>query len=417
MLFIFIVVFLSFLLFNYVVFRSFLLGFTFVFVPYVGITIVNNLLLYNYFYEISSDALLVLTGGMIIYEISALVLYAFYQRKISIRIVNKPIDYNFSLINFKPIYIYVIIVCGVRLLLVIKNYLTGGLSLIAANDYNTLNAGIIGGRLLILLYPFGWLILLRMLNDFSISKTEKKNSFVMCILIAIVWFTSPTKTDAMIFLLGCYLIAIKKDRKWLGRGFLILVGLVVLMFFANTAIRWFVIDSSTPDFEYTVSHFWKYIASGTINLSGTISKETTYSFFDYWTQVLSPIPNEFLSKIGIEITPTGRMPYIEGFPYVSSYYPERSNVVCLFGRMYGNGNVFGYIINVAIFALITEIAFIKYKTSKSLFSFLPGMALLAYSFLSFFSMYYAVSSFWQVLIYTFIAGYLFERLSIFRRKI
>ena len=50
--------------------------------------------------------------------------------------------------------------------------------------------------------------------------------------------------------------------------------------------------------EYTINHFWKYVAGGTINLNGTaFSGTTTYNFFDYWIQVLAPIPNEFATVI------------------------------------------------------------------------------------------------------------------------
>ena len=57
-----------------------------------------------------------------------------------------------------------------RLVAVFVMYIRGGLSSITSNNFEALNLGPIGGRLIICLYPFGWLLFNNTFNDINKKK-------------------------------------------------------------------------------------------------------------------------------------------------------------------------------------------------------------------------------------------------------
>ena len=387
-------------------------GFSFVFLPYVFITIVNNTLWKNDFYPITTSAIGVMCFAMLSYEIGLLFYYRVNSQRHHANVSNAHLySLHGTEINYIFVERFIAVVTIYRLMIIIYVYINGGLTAVSRNDFAALDLGIISGRLVICLYPAGWMIAMRLFGDQELSKKNKIKYGFFCVLIVVVQFMSTVKVYAMLFVLGVFLISIVFNKKNVIRGSILLVGIVMFMFFGNYAIRWFSIDKSVPTLDYTLIHFWKYIAGGTINLDGVInSGTTTYNIIDFWTQVLSPIPNEFLIPLGQKITCTGTIPYITNFPSVSPNHYELSNVTNLFGRLYGCGgwNVIGFSISVMLFAVITEKSVFEYRTAKSISGFLVGLALLGYSSLSFFSLYYATSTFWQVILYS----YLFSKIAI-----
>lgn len=402
----FLIIFVLLVLFNKKLIGSYMNGFLFVFLPYAFIIPFNNYFWKDTFYPVSSDSMLLMISSMIVYEIG---FFIYYSNKKNIRQIycwsSTPDQIKETYINYRFVERFIIAVAIYRFVVVIIVYLSGGFAAIARNSFAALDLGFIGGRLVICLYPAGWLLACRLFSDLSLSKQLKLKYIFLILVILCIQFMSTVKTHAMVFVLGIYLISIACDKKNIIKGFIVLVGLVVGLFFGNYAIQWFSIDKTIPSLEYTIQHFWKYIAGGTINLNGIISSDnTTYNFFDFWTQVLSPIPNEFLIYIGKPIVASGKIPYISGFPNVSPVLYELSNVTNLFGRFYGAGglNIIGFVINTLLFGIITEKAFYEYKIVRTFQSFMLGMAVLGYSFLSFFSLYYSTSSFWQMLIYIYL---------------
>lgn len=402
----FLFVFIAFVLINKIKSKTILNGFTVVFTPYVFIVLVNNYLCLD-FYSIKLEIIAILLFAMVIYELTFLIFYSL-NKKNSFSTTKKLTD-CYSIINFKIIEWFVVVIIIFRLLSIGIIYARGGLSAISANDYSSLDLGIIGGRFIIFLYPLGWILALKTF-DSRIKVRERIVDFFLCLSIIIVLFLSTVKAHAAIFAIGLFVVSCFMNKKNIVRGGIVLILLVFLMFFGNYAIRWFAVDSSIPTLDFTLRHFWKYVAGGTINMNGTaLSGTTKYNFFDYWIHVLSPIPNEFLSMVGLKITHSGSFPYLTPMASVSPKYDELSNVINLFGFFYGEGgiNIFGFIINTAIFAYVTEWASSNARNPKSLVRFIISICILTYAFLSFFSLYYATSGFWQIMFYSALLSWIF----------
>lgn len=385
-------------------------SFNIIFTPYVFILLFNNLVMKNTFLPITSDAVFVLIGGMLLYEIGMILYYGITKTRL-LTIKNEKIgdfgNVDMDRVNYTIVSRFIVSIVILRFVIIANLWLRGGLSAIAGNDYQGMNMDPITGRLVICLFPAGWLIAYKLFSSKEIS--TKKRIYYTILLLAVlgIQFLGAVKAHAMIFAVGVFLIAVYCNRKNIARGGVALIGVVIVMFFGNYALSWLTIDNSIPTMRYTLYHFWKYIAGGSINLGGMISDgSTTYGFSDLWIAVLLAIPNEFLYLIGVRLTGDGTIPYISGFPRVSyalgdvGYYYERSNVVNLLGRMYGNGNILGFATSVIIFAFVSEWAMKTYRTNNKPNMFMISIVLLSYEFVSFFAFYYSSTHFWQMLIYS-----------------
>ena len=113
--------------------------------------------------------------------------------------------------------------------------------------------------------------------------------------------------------------------------------------------------------------------------------------------------------VGLRIARPGSFPYLTPMASVSPKFDELSNVINLFGFFYGEGgwNVIGFVVNTVIFAFATELAFSNSRNPKSIVGFVVSICFITYSFLSFFSLYYATSGFWQILFYSAVVPWFF----------
>lgn len=382
-------------------------SFNLIFIPYVFILIFNNLFMHQSFMPISNEAIFILIASMFVYEFGIILFHGLSRKRLNNITIEKTkvlgiVD--ISRINYRIVSRFILIVVFVRLAITVYLFYKGGLGAIAGNDYEGMEIDPITGRLVMCLFPAGWIIAFKLFADKELSIKKRVYYVILCVAVLLVHFLGAVKAHAMIYAVGVFLIAIYCSRKNAFRGLILLVGIVLLMFFGNYALSWLTIDNSVPTLRYTLNHFWKYIAGGTINLGGMIADgSTTYGFTDFWIAIVFAIPNEFLSLVGIKITGDGRIPYISVFPKVSynmgSYY-ERSNVVNLFGRMYGNGNILGFLVNVIVFALVSEWAMKTYRVSTKASTFIVAVVVLSYEFVSFFAFYYSSTHFWQMIFYS-----------------
>lgn len=147
-------------------------GFAIVFAPYCIIIPLNNYY-FTDFIRITDGSILIIMSGMILYEF---VFYIFYSASSSQRLSYEGIQGFYDISNFDKRINYkliesiatVIIVAG--LVAVFVMYIRGGLSSITSNNFEALNLGPIGGRLIICLYPFGWLLFNNTFNDINKKK-------------------------------------------------------------------------------------------------------------------------------------------------------------------------------------------------------------------------------------------------------
>ncbi len=359
---------------------------------------------------------MILCVAMVLYE---LIFLLFFNQKY--RIVNKYNMLNFelkkSILNNKArtfVELLVAIIFLIRFITVITLYLQGGLSAITNNNYASLDTNPILSRMVILLYPSGWFISSYWFFHVG-KKRRQKFDFLLSLFVVFVLFLSSVKGHVLIYCVGLFIVAISAKKRNIVIGTALLVVSIFVMFFANYALRWFSIDSSVPSIDYTINHFWKYIAGGTINMNGTaFSGTTSYSFFDFWLNILLTIPNMFLSYLGEEILKFGSIPFLQvgsQMALVSPKYSEYSNVVNIFGFFYGNGgiNIIGFVANTFVYAYICERSFFEIKTARYISSFVVWIPVFVYAFLSFFSLYYVTTTFWQIIFYSLLFSKLIKR--------
>ena len=149
-------------------------GFTFVFLPYVIITFINNYFWKNDFYPITNVAIEILCLAMIVYEVGLLLYYGAFGNKVIKNATNRHLYSTHGLkINYQFVELFIIIVIIFRLFSVLYVYFTGGLAAISKNNFASLDLGIIGGRLIICLYPAGWIIAMRLFGDPNINRKDK----------------------------------------------------------------------------------------------------------------------------------------------------------------------------------------------------------------------------------------------------
>lgn len=405
--FLFVITYLLFVFLNSRIAKHWVTGFILVFAPYSFFILLNNYVFVNFF-RISNGSIAILFFGMLIYEITFIFYYLsrinqsvlFFYKYATLPTCK--IDDSF---NYRLVEKIVLIIVFFRLISVLIIYLKGGLGAITANNYQSLNLGPIGARLIIFLYPLGWMLFYSAFN--KNSSARKIYQGILVLLVLCVEYLSYIKAHAIIYVVGLYIIASIRNPRNAIRGGVVVLTLAILLFFGNYALRWYSADYSTPSFEYTINHFWKYVAGSTINLNGTaFSNTTNYNFFDYWLQVLAPIPNEFLSVLDMRINSFSLdfFPYLAKMAPVSKIYYEYSNVVNIFGFFYGSGgwNIIGFVINVIVYACFTESSAFRVIHPKSIPSLIFGVSCLAYSFLSFFCLYFGTSAFWQICFYSYI---------------
>lgn len=406
MLLLFIAVFIVICVINLFVLKIGMNSFIIVFIPYAMIVAFNNLFLTTYFYSINDRTILFLITIMIVYEIVVVFVNLFawnYKKRLKKNEQSLGRNFEPSHFNYTFIEIFTILAIAVKFAQVVYIYLTQGFAAIGGNDFENMKSGVIVNRIILLLYPAGWLLWVRFLYGKDLSVKSKIKYLILVLLVLLVHFLDATKAHSLIYLLGLFFIAAVYKKRNVLIGFVALTFLVLFLFFSNYALSWLGVDGSVPSIEYTLVHAWKYVSSGTININTFLSESASNgSFFDYWLDVFSPIPNEFYSAItGKSIPMQVSFSFLQNDgPLVSHTFNERSNVISLFAFFFSDKNPLSLILNVGIFAVINESCTICFKSSKSASLRLFSLVVVLFAFVSFFSCYYRHAPFWQILLYT-----------------
>lgn len=400
MTFVFLIIVLLLLAFNYRYSRGSLSPFIALAIPYFFIVLANNLVIYKYgFYLISDSVLLMFLVGFICFNIGSL----FVSAKIP-KFSDDDVLEKLSRIDMDKIQkcLYIIAFLGIVKAIIV--FRSGGFTDNIDENEGTMGNGPIGHLLLLSHSLFPYLFL-------KWTYTPKNYRLLIpVVLILFVTFLSLVKYNIIGIFVELFLLVVIYRKSLVKKGSMILASLVFLIFTANYALQFLVAGESTES-AFILNHFWTY-CSGSLIVDNYIFNSHHIADVDLSYKLLTfifALPNMFLNKLfGVFY-----YPYImlEDLPVGTGF--QTSNVVDAIGYLYpSNGNLFDIVMwgltLIAIGFLNSFLVKITRKSTLNISPFLP-VYFTYFIFLSFYGTFYILSAPWETVVYTLIIPKLFRK--------
>jgi len=383
--------------------NTFINPYTVLSAPYMFVVLLNKVWGEKIgFYPIGDMTLTVIGGGLICFFIGTLIA----SGRVSIILKNYVYPDNSQRLDnyrMKSMLYYSFVVTVISLLkalLIIRSMGFSGLT-----REGTLVAGLVG-HLLLTAYP------LQPFMFYYWLKNKKKVIYLISFLLfLVVLFCSFVKYHIIGMIVICYLFVVLTERKYLKKGAILLVALVVTLFILNYIVD-FVSNNvySRVQSSFYFNHFWKYLTGAVINgdryYTGSIGGVAGIGY--KLMTFLMALPNMFIFAL------TGK----KVFPYESirmtrvSYVGEYSNVIDAISYMYSSETgiigVIGFGLFFVLFGIAMELLFLKNIFRVQNLQIFISTVVTFFLFFSFFGTFYINSMPWEIAIYSALIPQLFN---------
>lgn len=376
--------------------------------PYLVIVPLNNFIAVNYgFYKVNDDVLVMLMMAFGLYAIGSFIVD--YRKRVSKTKVILDFEQNAQKFNYYKIgkmknYCLIIeLIMGFRLIRIILMY--GFKQLSAESGINLLGGG--EAHLFFTIYPLIPIMFYYWLEH------KKEISYLCVTIIAMVFtFLSFTKYHSIGLAIMIYLFVSFENRKYLKKGLVLLLTLVSSLFIVNYVVGFILANVfEQVNNEFYLNHLWNYIAGSIIhdNYIFTSAENAGVSFVDKFVYCFMPLPNMLLSFFSVE----GFKANINVRMLPTGMNGEYGNVLDFIGFLYPTNGNFVEIIFFGIIMLVLGAVFtiIHNKAIKTRKHFNPSICVIMTFFevLAFFAVYMSSSMVWEILVFSIIMPYLFDR--------
>ena len=403
---------------NKAILKRYISSFTLIILPYIAIVLINNLFISGFgFYRVTGDTMCILLIAGIIFYFAAAGASVVQSRGGVCAAAGSALLPN--VFNMKRVSAFVSAVLMIRLVQLVGLFLRHGLSGIIANDFRLLLARGIIGHLMISVFPLIPLLFYEWLTD------RRKNRYYLLLTLVYFFFAfiETEKAQVLSVSIAVFLYCVFMNEKYLVRGALILVSLVVVFFIGNYVMKLILqgfISKVTND--YYIYRLWNYIAGGIIN-SRILTEENVIihtDALDYLADVLLSFPNMILggltgSSVGPDVLHD--FPLITKFirvtNYTSGYRSQTGNVLSTISYAYGNGSLPAFALVMALWGAVSESIMGLVRRAADNRHFLFVCSYMTFSFLSFFGSYYTGPSFTERLLYCVLWAFVFHKTTIF----
>lgn len=389
---------------NYKLNKNIINPFTILTLPYVIIIPANNMVFSKYgFYEVNEEVIYMLLLGCAMFFIGTLITYQ--QNKIRIGRHNDESTNNNIALNYrmKGLLVYYLIcetIVGIRLINIIRS---GGIIALSTNEGLLLTG--LSGHILLTIFPLNGVMLYHWL------KNKKEWLYLVAsVMCVIFYFLTFVKYHVIGLVICMYLTLAYQERKYLKKGAIFLVGIVVLLFVSNYYIGFFyrgVSEQITRTFY--VNHFWKYIAGGLIYDNKIFDGGVYHVSVIYRIgTIIFALPNMFFNKIfGTTVCPVQPIPAV-----IVASNNEVTNVLDGIGYLYPSPNdIFGYFVFCIFFIIFGAISmklFVRARSRRHEFPFAYVSFVTYFLFLSFFASYGKLETPWEVCAWSLIIPKFFD---------
>lgn len=375
-------------------------------IPYLLIVPINNIIIANYgFYKINNQTLLMLLIGLSCFFVG----FAIANKIIPLNknsYVIQQIDFkNFKMKHVLRYVLFVELLTIVRFIYII---LKNGASFITTPLYEGMLTKGALGHLLLTIYPlipvvfFYWL------------KNKREWRYLAATLIgALVLFLTLVKYHVIGMLVLLYFFSIINDKRYLKKGSISIVIIVLSCFIGNYLFQFTISDTAYKvDNSYYFQHLWNYISGSLIYdnyIFTTGLRVGTDIFYKLGTFVCAPI-NMFLNVVDVSLFPHEA----QEFRFVSQS-GERGNVCDAIGYLYPSKgfveDIFMFMMAlVSIGFMITLIHNRLWKSSnKQNFIITTCVLLTFFVFFSFFGTFYVSPVPWEILFWSYFSLRFFRK--------
>lgn len=400
------------LLIQYKIYKKIITPFTCIAVPYLIIIPMNNYWAVNIgFHVITVNVMIMIISGLILFFVGSII--ANNRRQIvstDVVAARENSNTEFELYNFRGMMKYAFFVSIIALIRVAIGISRGGLGYFASSAGEGFMTSGIVGHLLLSLYPIIPILLYYWLNN------KKKVKYLIAIIIPVMClFLSFVKYHSIALLVLCFMFVAFKNRKYVKVGSVAIVALAIFVFVFNYYLDFRsrgVLNNINQSFY--MLHLWKYIGGGLIH-DGEIF---VFGVNNAWSglykigRLFCALPNMILYPFfGYKPLFTSIASDL-GFSAVSDI-GESGNTVDFIGYMFpSDKSVFGFV----IFGLtLIGLGYISTKLFNKAYDDLNNYSRLCtalsftvfFCFFSFFGVYGALSTPWEIIVWSIIMPNLF----------
>ena len=393
--------------------------FTSIALPYVLLIPINNIWGVKYgFFAIADNVIKMIGLGLFLFSLGSL-LASIRKRRNKTEVLwaeNNNIDK--VIYDYNGIYTYLFIVNLFGTIRFIRGFLQGGVSFFFSNEGYMLSG--LTGHLYLSAFSLVPIAIYSLLS----YKEYRRLSYIITVLASILFiFLSLVKYQVISLVLISYVFVCFKNRTYIKKGFIVIFGIVIVLFVANYIMDFWIHHTSVnQDFYYL--HFWKYACGSIIHDNEIFTHGFNNSMSGlYKLGVLtSSFPNMFLYGLLGEKVLFDAIKTDVGYSAISSV-GESTNVIDFIGFVYPSNKAFeGYIMFGIIMIGLGYIASLMYnrgfrKNQSDYSSIISSIVFLVYfCLLSFFGVYATLSSTWEILFLSFFMPNLFRYGSKYRIK-
>lgn len=400
-------------------YKGYINSFTIIILPYVIILFFNNHFATKLgFIEINEDTQLMLFAGLLCF-FSGNVLSMFFLKNTNGYSSGMKKEFT-ELIRIEKFLPYIRLVLFIRIVQIIILYARYGIDGLMANDFELLLTRGWVAHLLLSIFPLMFVIFYKWLEE----KKRYKEYIVLYSIFLVLAFIETEKAQVLSLIIGTFLYCASRNKKYLVTGAVLIVSSVALLFIGNYFIK-LTLQGYAKDVEgvYYTYRLWNYIAGGLISSNHvTSAMNVSTNALDFLINCILAFPNMFINRIfGEVIGPSvyENLPVVSSFPAVTEgvtgFRYQTGNVVSTMTMMWGNGNLLAFIPICLLWGMVSEIFYIKFRRSNRDTDLIMNICFMTFSFLSFFSSYYTLPSFYERLIWCWIIGILSRKKIVFRR--
>lgn len=371
-------------------------------VPYVFITLGNNLFVYKMgFYLIDDRVLLMLLSAFVSFFMGVLIIS---PRDVPL-LLEEDNKFRFEQYNI-PAMIKTLFIIGIVGFIKLGYMIYSGNLRIALLEDSTghLNGGFVG-HLLLLSYSILPIVFLYWLEN-----KKKISCLISILLIVVVTFSSFVKYNVIGLAVNLFIFILMYKKSLLKKAVFILVGFTIIAFVGNYAIT-FWMNNSNANSTFYFNHLWVYISGSVIydnHIFDRIINPELSIFYKLGTFIFA-LPNMFIQKLtgGFRLFPHIKKDFLN----VGSHYGQTSNVTDAIGYIFPSGggvfDIIVFIIVMFFIGLIFSRIYTKGKRRSNRFDTFTCNFLTYFVFFSFFGTFYINPGPWEILVYSIIIPRLF----------
>lgn len=378
-------------------------------VPYMAVILINNFFAVNLgFFKISSEVIEMLLLGIGVFFLGSL--SANFRKRVSK--TKRKVEYGnsenkFSFYKMPRMLCYVVAVEAMVIFRLVSIVRKLGVSFISTSDFEGLLLRGIMGHIFLTIYPLIPIII------FYWLKNKKKYIYLIAGLggVVLLFFTF-VKYHVIGMIVLIYLFCAFEDHKYIKKGAVFVTIMAIVTFISNYFLTFLLRGvTDTVGTRYYIEHLWNYI-SGSIIYANQIFqqgvREGTGIFYKVGSFVFSPL-NLFLDKIaGFKLCPHIALPFKS-----VGYNGEKGNVIDAIGYLYpSKGSVIqiaGFIFVLFCFGVLFSIIYNSALLKRNKFSITLCTFLTFFVFFSFFGTFYISITPWEILIWSMVIPYFFDR--------